>query len=137
MHLDDSKHRVYIYDIDDELASSSSDGDGDDGRLVFLPDIEQHLRENRIPPHVLTNTEGELAGMQVVLYSDPRSLTVPEERDGVRRAILDARHRVREKQRQEREGVALPESHMEDPTSLGQQATCDEGDVMDMDMDMD
>ncbi|KAF4510243.1 hypothetical protein G6O67_002146 [Ophiocordyceps sinensis] len=134
MHLDDSKHKVYIYNIDDELASSSSssDGDGDDGRLVFLPDIEQHLRDNRIPLRVLANPDGELAGMQVVLYSDPCSLTVPEERDGVRWAILDARRRIREKQSQERQGIALPETHTLHQ-SPGTQAMYDDGDAMDMD----
>lgn len=134
MHLDDSKHKVYIYNIDDELASSSSssDGDGDDGRLVFLPDIEQHLRDNRIPLRVLANPDGELAGMQLVLYSDPCSLTVPEERDGVRWAILDARRRIREKQSQERQGIALPETHTLHQ-SPGTQAMYDDGDAMDMD----
>ncbi|KAF4446259.1 hypothetical protein F53441_10061 [Fusarium austroafricanum] len=102
MQLDDSKHKVYIYNIDDEL---SSDSESDDpGKLVFLPDIEKHLRANRIPPSVLANSEGELAGMQVVLYSDPKSLTVPEDKDSVRKAIIESRHRTRELQKLEREG---------------------------------
>ncbi|KAL6876641.1 hypothetical protein J3F83DRAFT_726542 [Trichoderma novae-zelandiae] len=96
MQLDDSKHKVYIYDLDAEL---SSDSDTDDGRLIFLPDIEKHLRESRIPRGVLANDQGELAGMQLVLYSDPKSISVPEERDSVRRAILEARQRAREAQR--------------------------------------
>ncbi|UNI23549.1 hypothetical protein JDV02_009366 [Purpureocillium takamizusanense] len=106
MHVDDTKHKVYIYNMDDEL-SSSSDNESDDGRLVFLPDIEKHLRQNRIPPHVLVNSDGELAGMQMVLYSDPKSLSVPEEKDGVRKAIIEARHRVRERQRLERECATM------------------------------
>ncbi|KAL7812919.1 hypothetical protein V8C44DRAFT_328415 [Trichoderma aethiopicum] len=97
MQLDDSKHKVYIYDLDAEL---SSDSDNDEGKLIFLPDIEKHLRESRIPRGVLANDEGELAGMQLVLYSDPKSLSVPEERDGVRRAIIEARQRAREAQAQ-------------------------------------
>ncbi|UKZ75457.1 hypothetical protein TrVFT333_003142 [Trichoderma virens FT-333] len=96
MQLDDSKHKVYIYDLDAEL---SSDSENDDGKLVFLPDIEKHLRQNRIPRHILANDEGELAGMQLVLYSDPKSLSVPEEKDGVRRAIIEARQRAREGQK--------------------------------------
>ncbi|KIM97908.1 hypothetical protein OIDMADRAFT_129240 [Oidiodendron maius Zn] len=95
MRLDDSKHKVYIYDLDAELSESESD----DGKLVFLPDIEKHLRESRIPPPVLANCEGELAGnKQLVLYNIPSSLTVPEERDNVRKAIMEARARVRERQ---------------------------------------
>lgn len=93
MHLDDTKHKVYIYNIDEELADD--DSEPDEARLVFLPDIEKRLRETRIPPQVLANSDGELAGMQVVLYSDPKSLSVPEDKDGVRKAILEARRRHR------------------------------------------
>jgi hypothetical protein len=97
MQVEDSKHKVYIYSIDDELADESDPDD--EGKLVFLPDIEKHLRDNRIPPHVFANPDGELAGMQVVLYSEPKSLSVPEAKDGVRKAIIEARHRHRENQR--------------------------------------
>lgn len=99
MRLDDTKHKVYIYDIDDELTSEDDDDNqSDDGKLVFLPDIEKHLRANRIPPHILANSDGELAGMQMVLYSDPKSLSVPEDKDSVRKAIIDARQRLRDRQ---------------------------------------
>ena len=101
MQLDDSKHKVYIYDLDAELSDSES---SDDGRLVFLPDIQKHLRETRIPPSILANSDGELAGMnnQLVLYNVPSSLTVPEELDSVRKAIIETRARVRAKQEQKR-----------------------------------
>ncbi|KAK8043686.1 hypothetical protein PG993_006116 [Apiospora rasikravindrae] len=47
MELDNSKHKVYIYDLDAELSDS---GESDDGKLVFLPDIQKHLRQqSRIP----------------------------------------------------------------------------------------
>ncbi|KAF4465502.1 hypothetical protein FALBO_7665 [Fusarium albosuccineum] len=133
MHLDDSKHKVYIYNIDDEL---SSDSDTDDpGKLVFLPDIEKHLRANRIPPAVLANSDGELAGMQVVLYSDPKSLTVPEEKDSVRKAIIESRRRTREQQRLEREGKTEI-STIDDEQPMNNAAmpgTYDDPDAMDMD----
>lgn len=100
MQLDDSKHKVYIYDIDAELSDSS---ESDDGKLVFLPDIEKHLRASRIPPSVLANSEGELAGnSQLVLYNIPSSLTVPKEQDSVRKAIIETRARARAKQDQKR-----------------------------------
>jgi len=101
MQLDDTKHKVYIYDLDAELSDSES---SDDGRLVFLPDIQKHLRETRIPPAILANSEGELAGMnnQLVLYNVPSSLTVPEEQDSVRKAIIETRARARAKQEQKR-----------------------------------
>ena len=37
--------------------------------------------------------------MQMVLYNVPSSLTVPEEQDSVRRAILETRARARQRQR--------------------------------------
>ncbi|PNY28596.1 Uncharacterized protein TCAP_01486 [Tolypocladium capitatum] len=135
MQLDDSKHKVYVYNIDDEL---SSDSEGEEGSLVFPPYIDKHLKENRIPPHILANSEGELAGMQMVLYSDPKSLTVPEGRDSVRKAIIEARHRVRERQRRERDGTA-PRDNTSTTTSKMSQTQVmepqddDDGDVMDMD----
>lgn len=100
MHLDDTKHKVYIYDLDAELSESES---SDDGRLVFLPNIEKHLRESRIPASILANSEGELAGNnQLVLYNIPSSLTIPEEQDNVRKAIIETRARAREKQDQKK-----------------------------------
>lgn len=98
MQLDDSKHKVYIYNLDDELSDSDA---SDDGRLIFLPDISKHLRETRIPPHILANKEGELAGMnnQLILYDTavPRNHNVPEEQDLVRKAFLEAREKARAK----------------------------------------
>jgi hypothetical protein len=102
MQLDDSKHKVYIYDLDAELSDS---GESDDGKMAFLPDIKKHLLRNRIPPSVLANKDGELAGMQMVLYSEPTSLTVPAEQDSVRKAILETRARLRRKQRDEQQPV--------------------------------
>jgi hypothetical protein len=103
MQLDDSKYKVYIYNIDDELSSES---EPEDGKLVFLPDIEKHLRTNRIPQHVLAKTEGEPPGMELVLYSVPSSISVPAEQDSVRKAVIEARARLREKQKEEREAEA-------------------------------
>lgn len=97
MQVDDTKYKVYINNLDDEL----SDGESDDGKLVFLPDIEKQLRATRIPQSILVNSDGELAGQnQLVLYSIPSSLSVPEEQDSVRKAIIETRARVREKQTQ-------------------------------------
>lgn len=119
MLLDDTKHKVYIYNLDDEL-SSDADSDPDEARLVFLPDVERHLRANRIVPGlpgapgggsvprpILPNKDGELAGMQLVLYDDGvRSVSVPEEQDSVRKAIIEARERHRRRQQDERDARA-------------------------------
>ena len=113
MQLDDSKHKVYIYNIDDELSSSESEAE--DGKVIFLPDIERALRANRIPPVVRANDEGQLGGkniedMQLVLYNVPSSLTVAPEHDSVRKAILEARARARREQEKgtENREPALP-----------------------------
>ncbi|KEY66518.1 hypothetical protein S7711_04844 [Stachybotrys chartarum IBT 7711] len=133
MQLDESKHKVYIYNIDDEL---SSDSEGDEAKLVFLPDIEKHLKESRIPRHILANQDGELAGMQVVLYSDPTSLSVPVEQDSVRKAIIESRRRLREKQKLDREGTPqddlLPPHHYQ-PDSCAHAIPAQDADAMDMD----
>ncbi|CAI6331499.1 unnamed protein product [Periconia digitata] len=107
MQIDPTPHKLYIHDLNAEL---SDDLSSDDETPIFLSDIERHL--SKIPRHVL------LAGTatsdlhrdphpavpeptpdnQVVLYNVPSSLSVPQERDSVRMAIVEARARVRERQ---------------------------------------
>ncbi|KAI1752162.1 hypothetical protein F4782DRAFT_158836 [Xylaria castorea] len=129
MQLDNTKHKVYIYDLDAELSSADENSETESrpgsptsghGRVIFLPDIEKHLCRPTIPPVVFANNEGKLAGhdindMQMVLYSEPSSLTVPREHDSVRKAILEARARARQKQKDiqaetEQEGTQFPSS---------------------------
>ncbi|GAP88752.2 hypothetical protein SAMD00023353_1201750 [Rosellinia necatrix] len=124
MQLDNTKHKVYIYDLDAELSSADESSDCEfapgsptsgNSRLVFLPDIEKHLRRSRIPSAVFANVDGELAGhsisdMQVVLYSEPSSLTVAPEHDSVRKAVLEARARARQKQIGDRPETVRPDA---------------------------
>ncbi|KAK4218861.1 hypothetical protein QBC37DRAFT_179697 [Rhypophila decipiens] len=115
MHLDDSKHKVYIYNLDDELSSESEAEDGC-GRMVFLPDIEKHLRDKRILPSYMLNNglsagPSDPADMALVLYQIPSSISVPEEQDSVRKAIIEARARMRERQlaeQQQKTTAAVP-----------------------------
>lgn len=90
MQLDDTKHRVYIHNLDDELADIESDEE----KLVFLPDIEKKL--NAIPRHILVGEKKD-SHQELVLYNLPPSLSVPIEQDNVRKAILEARERAKEK----------------------------------------
>ncbi|OBT89401.1 hypothetical protein VE02_02034 [Pseudogymnoascus sp. 03VT05] len=110
MRLDDTKHKVYIYDLDKELEEIESSED--ENKLVFLPDIEKRLLNRRIPSSVLANKDGELAGMNksqaMVLYDIPHSLTLTDEKDSVRKAILESRRRAQEKL-----GVGQPADHEE------------------------
>ena len=95
MHLDDTKDKIYIHNLDDELADIESEEE----RLVFLPDIERKLA--KIPKSVLLGEGHPATGNKMILYSVPTSLTVPEEQDKVRKAIIESRARAREKQVQE------------------------------------
>lgn len=100
---------VYIASIDDELSDDEKDIDEstEKKKLVFISDIEREM--TRIPHHVLKaggsggNTDG-LNGLEtggggtstdLVLYSVPKTLSVTEEKDNVRKAILETRERLR------------------------------------------
>ena len=92
MQLDDTKDKVYVYNLDQELA----DIETEEERLVFLPDIEKKL--GKIPKSLLIGHSQPAANTQMVLYNVPSSLTVTPEKDNVRRAIIETRARAREKQ---------------------------------------
>lgn len=93
MLVEDTPHRVYIHDLSAELSDIESDED----TPIFLSDIEKHL--SKIPKHVLLRPEPKAnENNQVVLYNVPTSLSVPQERDGVRKAIVEARQRIRDRQ---------------------------------------
>jgi hypothetical protein len=93
MDVEDTPHRVYIAD----LAAELSDVESDEENPIFLSDIEKHL--SRIPKHVLLGPEPKpTEHNQVVLYNVPASLSVPEAQDNVRKAIVEARQRIRERQ---------------------------------------
>lgn len=95
MQLDDTKHKVYIYNLDAELESVEGDGE----KVVFLPDIERKF--NKIPQSLLRGHAQTPANSEMVLYRVPSSLTVPEENDNVRRAIIECRDRAWQKQAEE------------------------------------
>ena len=109
MQLDDTKHKVYIYNIDDELSDSEA---SDDGKVLFHPDLQRRLKENRIQAALGTNAKARNDN-QLVLYKVPTSLTVPEEKDGVRKAIIETRARARAKQLGEEEARRNGEAQSE------------------------
>ncbi|KAF2675370.1 hypothetical protein BT63DRAFT_420565 [Microthyrium microscopicum] len=94
MDVEDTKHRVFIRDLDQELAEAESDEE----HPIFIPDIEKHLM--KIPKSVLIGDDDRkrMEKMQLVIYNVPSSLTIPEEQDSVRRAILETRQRIRQGQ---------------------------------------
>ncbi|CZT19479.1 uncharacterized protein RCC_05330 [Ramularia collo-cygni] len=96
MQVDETRDRVFVYDLDAELA----DVDTEERGLVFLPDIEQYF--SKLPKQVVAHKkDNDHEGQELVLYRVPKSLTVDEGRDSVRKAILDARQRAREKAAEE------------------------------------
>lgn len=104
----DNSNVVYIHDIDEELGS---DDDEDDKKgLIFVPDIEKRL--TRIPYALAKGGSSEPSGVStaLVLYSVPSSLTVSREQDNVRRAIIEARARIRQKQIDEARQQGLMET---------------------------
>jgi hypothetical protein len=93
MQVEDTPNRVYIHD----LAAELSDLESDEENPIFLSDIERHIA--KIPLHVLRGpAPNPAADNALVLYNVPSSLSVPEEKDSVRKAIAEARERVRERQ---------------------------------------
>jgi hypothetical protein len=118
MHVDDTRHRVYVQNLDAEIAEIEANEPQE--RLIFLPDIEKHF--SRIPEHLLSSPQDAFSAAQrqeLVLYSVPRSLTVDEGNDSVRKAILDARQRARDK--------AVEEARQEE---MERQYAQDEGDAV-------
>ncbi len=107
MQLENTKDKVYIYNLDAELA----DTEPQEERLIFIPDIEKHL--TKIPKHILTGQPPPQSN-ELVLYSDPVSLTIPREQDSVRKAIMEARQRARAQNAEqilvESNGVTSPDA---------------------------
>jgi len=97
MRVDDTKDRVYIHDLDEELADLDPPEEEEE-RLIFLPDIEKQL--SKLPQQVLLgrrDDEVQEQQQELVLYGAPKSLTMDEGYDPVRKAIVEARQRARDK----------------------------------------
>ena len=93
MQVEDTKDKVYIFDLDKELAEVES---GED-TPVFIPDIEKHIM--KMPKSVLIGDDIKAAAnKQMILYRPPPSFTVPTDKGSVRKAIIESRRRAQEKQ---------------------------------------
>ena len=98
MEVEDTKDRVYIRDLDEELGDVAKEDVGE--RIVFLPDIERRL--NNLPKKLLAGDQSlEATGNELVLYNVPSSLSVPLEQDSVRKVILETRARAQHQQETE------------------------------------
>ena len=95
---------------------SDADESDEDEKLIFIPDIEKRM--TKIPEHVLrapgaaasataSGPAASRASTDLVLYSVPKSLTVEEGGiDGVRKAIIESRARLRLKREAEEAAAA-------------------------------
>jgi len=92
MQVEDTKDKVYICDLNKELAEVESDED----TPVFVPDIEKHIM--KLPKSVLIGDDVKAAAnKQMILYRPPPSFMVPVDKDSVRKAIIESRRRAQEK----------------------------------------
>jgi len=103
MTIDDTPHRIIISDLDAEIARIEAD-EAAAASTIFLPDIDKKV--SSIPERLLQSREQasvpENLNTALVLYREPSSISVPEEEDVVRQAIIGARARAREKQAEDR-----------------------------------
>lgn len=87
MMLDDTKHTIYIHDLDREI----EDIDKADSAFSLIPGLGENL--STIPRLLVPAPRPK--GNELVLYQEPESLTVPKEADNVRRALIETRERAR------------------------------------------
>lgn len=141
MTVDDTPHRVIINDLDAEIAQIEAD-EAAAASTVFLPDVDKKV--SSIPQRLLQNRQAasptENSNTALVLYQDPASLSIPEDNDMVRMAIIAARARAREKQaleqrEQERQKATPQEGGQEHDLELDDAMT-DQSLHQDEDLDM-
>lgn len=126
MPVDDTKDRIYIHDIDSELAELEEQ----QPEIAFIPEIEKKLAA--LPTSVLGSHRQD-GNKQMVLYQVPSSISVPEEHDHVRKAIIATRARVREEPVSEASQLSASEGKV-DQTGK-RTTTLEDPDVEAMDID--
>lgn len=92
MEVEDTKDRVFIQDLDAELAEIESDEEP----RIFIPEIDKHL--NKLPQALLRGHDprSQLNDKQLILYhSVPQSVSLTQDEDNVRKAIIESRNRAR------------------------------------------
>lgn len=124
MLLDDTKYTTYIHNLDQELAELDSSGEN----LVISPLAAKMIS---VPQSILSRSA---QGKELVLYTDPSSLSIPKEQDSVRQAILDSRARARAKAKTKATAEAEGSSVSAD-VSANLDTTVFNADPMDIDVD--
>ncbi|KAL4734629.1 hypothetical protein BDV11DRAFT_197776 [Aspergillus similis] len=134
MILDDTDTTLYIHNLEQELAEAETL----DGAFTILPGIEGRLSLTNI----LVANERKRPCTEVVLYREPESLSIPKDKDQVRRALIGTRERARLSQQRLQ---SSPKQQRNDPVYTDQDLThkeecqrrvnSDDDDQMDIDVD--
>lgn len=99
MSIDDTTDRIWVHDLDAEIAEIEAEEARHKNEIQLNNAADQEI--GKIPQHLLrgnaTHNDAQ-SNMQMILYRDPISISVPEEHDAVRKTIIEARRRMREKQ---------------------------------------
>ncbi|OJJ46324.1 hypothetical protein ASPZODRAFT_133361 [Penicilliopsis zonata CBS 506.65] len=130
MLLDDTKDTIYIHDLEQEIR----DIEAQEQYITFcLPNIKDVAS---VPKSILTNSSKK--NNELVLYREPASLTVPQEHDNVRRAIIESRARARAKQseRSESNQAAASGDATAQPDSVKSNVMSNDSDQDEMDIDI-
>lgn len=131
MPVDDSSHRIFITDLDAAIAEIEAEerAEAEKAQEVafFLPDeVEKEI--SGVPQHVLQQTRQSpstprldpIGSQALVLYRDPESISVSEEHDAVRKAVHEARQRLRERKEETAENRSTPTpAEPSEPTKFG------------------
>lgn len=120
MPVDENPNLIVINDLDAEIAAIEADEAAAASSLVH-PDFDKQV--SAIPQELLQQKPQPQMSTALILYKDPISISVPEEEDAVRRSIIDARRRVRERNalnraEQRREGIDMLDSWQQGGTSI-------------------
>ena len=108
MPLDDNPHRIFIDDLDAAIAEIEAEeraqAEKEQEAAFFLPEEvekeisgvpEQILRRSGTANHLIQQNPGP--SQALILYRDPESISISEENDAVRKAVHEARRRIRER----------------------------------------
>lgn len=120
MRVDDTADRIWVHDLDAEIAEIEAE-EAKEREAERLKLSEAGIQYAKIPDHLWkqnNHANDPASNMQMILYRDPVSISVPEEDDAVRKTIVEARKRIRENQPQkEQQGkpqLLASASHMSD-----------------------
>lgn len=134
MSVDDTNDRIWVHDLDAEIAEIEAEEARKKDEALLSTTAGQEI--GKIPQHLLKSSTAHgdaQSNMQMILYRDPISISVPEEHDAVRKTIIEARRRMREKQAEDYHKGPSSSTHAYSANPLESFDNEDEDDGMDID----